>query len=242
MVTNTDLAISSSGFLRLLAWISPSYPVGAFSYSHGIEFAVEDGLISDRDSFVRWAESIIRSGTGQLDAEIFRASWESVRADELARFTEIARWAAALRGTSELALESSATGDAFVQIFGKTTEQEHFGDWISALSKNNIDPAYPVIVAIAAGLENIPLETALAAFLHGFVSNLVSAAVRLIPLGQTDGQIALSSLERPILETIAKTLTRKGLDFDPEFVGTATVMVDMSSMQHETQYTRLFRS
>lgn len=242
MATTTELSVSSSGFFRLLAWTSPSYPVGAFSYSHGIEFAVEDGLVTDRDSFVRWAEGIIRFGTGKLDAEFFRAAWGAVSEDNQNALLEVAQWAAAMRGTSELALESSATGDAFLQILRKTTDQPLFAELVDGIVEDGTELAYPVVVAIAAATEKIPLEAALAAFLHAFVSNLVSAAVRLVPLGQTDGQIALLALETPVLDIVAETMSRKGQAFDPEFTGTSTVMVDWSSMQHETQYTRLFRS
>lgn len=243
MATTTELSISAARFLRLLAWTSPNYPVGAFSYSHGIEFAVEEGLIPDRKSFVAWTMGVLRHGTGHLDAELFRAAWCAVTAGDRDRLAEVAEWASALRGTSELALESAATGEAFARTLRKTTESPELSDWLStATEKEGGMLQYPVAVAIAAATEAVPLEASLAAYLHAFSANLVSAALRLIPLGQTDGQIALLSLERCILEVVAEALERGDDGFDFQAIGTSTVMVDWCSMRHETQYTRLFRS
>ena len=220
---------------RLLAWLSPAYPVGAFSYSHGVETAVEEGFIKDRSSLIVWLEGVLERGTGRVDGALFAAAWRAVDGADWPAFDAVAERAAAWRGTSEMALESRQQGGSFLSI--TRTAWPH-----SALEtgheRTGGEIALPVAVALAAAAHGIALESALAGYLHGFAANLISAAVRTVPLGQTDGQRALAALEPAVRRTVEAALAAASLDE----VGTATPLLDWCSLRHETQYTRLFRS
>ncbi len=220
---------------RLLAWLSPAYPIGAFSYSHGIETAVEEGFIKDRASLVAWLETVLAGGTGAVDGALFAAAWRAAEAGTGRSSTSIAERAAAWRGTSEMALESRQQGGSFLSI--TRTAWPH-ADLDAAHERLGGEIALPVAVALAAAAHGIALEMALGGYLHGFTANLISAAVRAVPLGQTDGQRALAGLEGAVRHTVEAALAVTDLDE----VGTSTPLLDWCSLRHETQYTRLFRS
>jgi len=224
-----------SKLYRLLAWLSPAYPIGAFSYSHGVETAVEEGFIKDRASLVMWLETVLRDGTGRVDGALFAAAWRAADAKDWAAFDAIAERAAAWRGTSEMALESRQQGGSFLSV--TRTAWKHV-DLDAAHERLAGEIALPVTVALAAAVHGIALEEALEGYLHAFTANLISAAVRSVPLGQSDGQIALAALESTVRETMRAACTVTDLDE----VGTATPLLDWCSLRHETQYTRLFRS
>ena len=220
---------------RLLAWLSPAYPIGAFSYSHGVETAIEEGFIKDRASLIAWLRSVVAEGTGRVDGALFAAAWHAASERDWPTFDAIAERAAAWRGTSEMALESRQQGGSFLSI--TRTAWPH-ADLDAADRRLNGEIALPVAVALAAAAHAIPLEAALGGYLHAFAANLISAAVRAVPLGQSDGQRALAALENTVNETVAAALAVESLDE----VGTATPLLDWCSLRHETQYTRLFRS
>ncbi len=215
---------------RLMSWLSPSYPVGAYSYSHGIEYAVEAGLVADRGSLAAWIETALLLGSGQSDGVFFRETFHAVADANWDRLAEMAELACAFRASAEMAIESLGQGEAFLA----TTRAV----WAApALDRLKPPIAYPVAVAAACAAHEIPLTSGLFAYLHGFAANLVSAGVRLIPLGQTDGQAAMRGLENAICCARDKALATPLDD-----LGTATPIIDWASMRHETQYTRLFRS
>ena len=220
---------------RLLAWLSPAYPIGAFSYSHGVETAVEEGFIKDRASLVAWLESVLRRGTGAVDGALFAAAWRAATAEDWPAFDAIAERAAAWRGTSEMALESRQQGGSFLSIT-RTAWPHPALD--AAHERLGGELALPVAVALAAAAHGIALEQALAGYLHAFTANLISAALRTVPLGQTDGQLALAALERAVNAAAQAAMVVASLDE----VGTGTPLLDWCSLRHETQYTRLFRS
>ena len=216
---------------RLLAWLSPAYPIGAFSYSHGVETAVEEGFITDRASLVSWLETVLTAGTGRVDGALFAAAWRAAAATDWSAFEAVAERAAAWRGTAEMALESRQQGGSFLSI--TRTAWPH-----PDLDAVRDDLALPVAVALAAAAHGIALEAALGGYLHAFTANLISAAVRTVPLGQTDGQRTLAGLEGAVQRTVEAALAVTDLDE----VGTSTPLLDWCSLRHETQYTRLFRS
>jgi urease accessory protein len=220
---------------RLLAWLSPAYPIGGFSYSHGIETAVEEGLVVNRPSLVAWLQSVLGAGTGRVDGALFAAAWRAADAQDWPAFEAVAERAAAWRGTSEMALEARQQGGSFLSI--TRTAWPH-PDLDAAHRRIEGEIALPVAVALAAAAHGIALEAALEAYLHAFTANLISAAVRTVPLGQSDGQIALASLEGAVRQALEAALAVGDLDE----VGTATPLLDWCSLRHETQYTRLFRS
>jgi urease accessory protein len=220
---------------RLLAWLSPAYPVGAFSYSHGVETAVEEGLVRDRASLVVWLDSVLRQGTGAVDGALFAAAWRGAAAGDWPAFDGVAERAAAWRGTSEMALESRQQGGSFLSITRTAWPHEALD---AAHERLGGELALPVAVALAAAAHGIALDQALAGYLHAFSANLISAALRAVPLGQSDGQLALAALEGAVHDATQAAIAVESLDE----VGTATPLLDWCSLRHETQYTRLFRS
>jgi len=220
---------------RLLAWLSPAYPIGAFSYSHGIETAVEEGLIANRTSLIAWLETVLRDGTGRVDGALFAMAWRAADRRDWSAFDAIAERAAAWRGTSEMALEARQQGGSFLAI--TRTAWPH-PDLEAAHERLAGEIALPVAVASAAAVHGIALDVALTGYLHAFTANLISAAVRAVPLGQSGGQLALAGLEEAVRHAAKAALAVTDLDE----VGTATPLLDWCSIRHETQYTRLFRS
>ena len=220
---------------RLLAWLSPAYPIGAFSYSHGIETAVDQGFIKDRASLVTWLRSVLLQGTGAVDGALFAAAWRAAESADWPAFDAVAERAAAWRGTSEMALESRQQGGSFLSMTRKAWPHPALD---AAHERLAGELSLPVAVALAAAAHGIALELAIEGYLHAFTANLISAAVRTVPLGQSDGQVALATLEETVLEAAHAAIIAASLDE----VGTATPLLDWCSLRHETQYTRLFRS
>ncbi|MGQ9370108.1 urease accessory protein UreF [Azospirillum sp. A39] len=223
--------------LRLLAWLSPSFPTGAYTYSHGLEAAVEAGFVRDRASLADWAGFVLEHGAGRSDAVLFAAAHRAVTAADEAGFLWALERADALRGTRETALESAAQGTAFLGAVAAAWPVPDLERWRTLVAGSGRAPAHAVAVALCAALAGVPLGAALAGFLHAVVANLVSAGVRLVPLGQTDGQRALAALEPVVARHAAWAETAS-----PDDLGSRAPMVDWTSTSHETQYTRLFRS
>jgi len=226
------MIMDSAALYRLMAWLSPSYPVGAFSYSHGTEWLVESGAIHDRDSLAAWIGDILTLGSGRNDAILFAASWRA--ANNPGALARIAETASAFCASAERALETEMQGDAFCDVTRRTWTSPAL-DRLVACYPHPI--CYPVAVAVAAADHGIALAPALRAYLHGFAANLVSAGVRLIPLGHSDGQRVLRALEAAVEEAAGM-----GENGDLSGLSSITIMADLAAMKHETQYTRLFRS
>lgn len=213
--------------LRLMAWLSPAFPVGSFSYSHGLERAVHDGLVRDADELREWLAALIEYGSGWNDAVMFAEAMR--RAEAGADVAELAELAEALAGSAERQMETTLQGSAFAQAAGAWPN-----DALPRLPENT---SYCVAVGALAGAAALPCEQALAAFLQAFCSNLVQAAIRLGVTGQTEGVKTLAALERLIVAT-ADRASRSTLDD----LGSATLLSEIAAMRHETQYSRLFRS
>jgi len=140
---------------RLLAWLSPAYPIGAFSYSHGVETAVEEGFIKDRAGLVAWLETVLTAGTGRVDGALFAAAWRAAEAHDWPAVDAIAERAAAWRGTSEMALESRQQGGSFLSI---TRHAWPHPALTAAHERLGGELALPVAVALAAAAHGIALE------------------------------------------------------------------------------------
>ena len=234
----TDMDTHTDGALyRLLGWLSPAFPVGAYSYSHGIEYAVEAGLVQDAVALSEWVAGIVENGAGGIDAVLFCAAWRAARESDDALLDHVCELADAWRPTAETALESSAQGVAFVKALRAAWPEERLERWLERLREIDRPPAYAVAVAVATAFAGIALRSALTAYLHAMAANLVSAAVRLIPLGQSDGQRALAELEAVVHRSVEAAIEKPLED-----MGGSAVIVDWTSMRHETQFTRLFRS
>jgi urease accessory protein len=233
-ITMTDAPGAPSALYRLMAWLSPAYPVGAFSYSSGIEWAVESGDITNADALKRWLTVMIAEGGGFCDAVFFAHAHRAVLQDDAVRLREVAELAAAFAPSRERHLETTAQGRAFIEATRAAWPCAAL-DRLASVWDGAV--AYPVAVGVTAAGHGIALDAALGAYLHAVTANLISAGVRLIPLGQTDGQRLLAALEPVVAATTARSLTTL-LDQ----VGGAAFRADLASMHHETQYTRLFRS
>lgn len=215
-----------TALLRLMTWLSPAFPVGAFSYSHGLEHAIHEGLVGDRATLTAWLSELLVRGSGWNDAVLLAESWREASSGEIGEAGELAE---ALAGSRERHMETMLQGTAFLQALSPWTEEP--------LEARGGEMPYPVAVGAAAARHGIGLEPALAAYLHAFASNLVQAAVRLVPLGQRDGVAAIAALEEAVLATAARAASSTLDD-----LGSATVMSEIMAMRHETQYSRVFRS
>src|SRR5579863_2728441 len=227
----------SLALLRLQSWLSPAFPAGFYSYSHGLEWAVEAREVYDRQSLVDWLESDLRHGSGRNEAIFFKEAWLYATKNDHEGLVEISELAAAFRGTSEFALESSQPAAACLAIFKKVWPDRTLDLLAEILRERQIPPTLAVVLGIRLAGEGTPVSLALPAFLHSYVTNLVTAGVRLVPLGQTDGQLAVAELEH-VIEAASALASASTIDD----LGSASFMVDLASMAHETQYTRLFRS
>jgi urease accessory protein len=223
--------------LRLQSWLSPAFPIGTYSYSHGLEWAVEAGQIHDRTSLVAWLDADLCYGSGRNEAIFFAETWRCTVKRDSSRLIEIAELAAALRATSELALESSQPASACLTTLRRVWPDPLLDSLELTLRERHISPALAVVLATCAARSGIPLQLALPAFLQSYIANWVTAGVRLVPLGQTDGQLAIAELENSVLAASVQAN-----DADTTDLGSAAFMIDLASMAHETQYTRLFRS
>jgi urease accessory protein len=230
-------SVAPLAFLRQQSWLSPAFPTGSYSYSHGIEWAVEVGHIRDRKSLVDWLEADLCCGSGRNEAIFFIEAWRCITEENYEKLVEVAELAAAFRGTSEFALETSQQATACLGTFRRVWPDPTIERFSELLSKRSIAPALAVVLGVGAATQNISVTLALPAFLQSYLANLITAGVRLIPLGQTDGQLAIAELEAAVLVVAAKA--EKATIDD---LGSAAYMVDLASAQHETQYTRLFRS
>jgi urease accessory protein len=226
--------LTQPSLYRLLVWLSPAYPVGAFSYSSGIEWAVEAGDIKDADTLRAWLTVMLADGGGFCDAVLLAHTHRAVVAGDDGELRTIAEFAAAFAPSKERHLETTAQGDAFIRATRAAwpcAALDRFKTaWDGAV-------AYPVAVAVAAAGHGIAVAPALAAYGQSIAANWISAGVRLIPLGQTDGQRVLAALELVIATTAQRALTTRLDD-----IGACAFRSDLASAQHETQYTRLFRS
>jgi len=237
IMTDEQCRCSALSLLRQQTWLSPAFPTGAYSYSHGLEWAIEAGDIHDRESLVDWLEADLCYGSGRNEAIFFNHAWRAASVDNPARLLQVAELASVFRSTSEFALESVQQGMACLATL-RQVWCDRLLDWLAEmLRKLNLAPALAVVLGVRAATQRVPANLALPAFLQSFIANLVNAGVRLLPLGQTDGQRALAQLEQGVLVISAKA-RQASLDD----LGSAAFLVDVSSMAHETQYTRLFRS
>jgi urease accessory protein len=227
-------ASEAAALYRLMTWLSPSFPVGAFAYSSGIEWAVEAGDIVDAASLRGWLASMLADGPGFCDGVFLAQTHRAASSGDDTTLAGVAELASAFVPSRERQLETSAQGRAFIEIARAAWNSPSLDRLISSCGGAII---YPVAVGLVSAAHAIPLVSTLHAFLHALTSNWISAGSRLVPLGQTDSQRVLAQLE-PIVAATARRALAASLDD----LGSATFRADLASMRHETQYTRLFRS
>ena len=266
---------AGAALYRLLAWLSPSFPVGAFSYSHGLEATVAAGTVHDRATLQSWIAAIVSRGSGRIDADILCEAYRAAEAGDRAALVAANERGCAFRATAELALEAGQQGVAFLNTCLAAWPDAFLEAWAdpnpnplpvsgereNAAAGKNPSPretgrgrgprrqaregeglagraiCHSAAFGAAAARAGIAIDDALVGYLQAFAANLMSAGLRLGLIGQTDGQRILATLEPLIAEAAATAMTRDPADF-----GAATFAVDLASMAHETQYSRLFRS
>jgi urease accessory protein len=212
--------VSDADLLTLVQWLSPAFPVGGFAYSHGLEWAIAERQVTDAPTLRDWLTDILAHGSGRTDAVLLTRAM-----DADADLSDLAATARALCASKERWIETHEQGRAFTEA-------------INRLKENDFAPAaLPVAVGRAARALTLPSERVAALYLHAFASNLVSAAVRFVPLGQTDGQRVLASLH-PLIEAVAREAAATPLDG----IVSAVPGADLAAMHHETQTVRIFRT
>ena len=229
-----SLEAERGAHLPLLIWLSPAFPVGAFAYSHGLEWAIEAGDIVDASSLQGWLVDLLEFGAPRSDAILFSGAFRAASAPDWPALIETNALAVALTASAERRLETTAQGAAFVAAAR--------GPWdCEALRRLDSAPegriAYSVAVAAAASGHGLPLGASLEAFVLAQAANLISAALRLGAIGQTDGQTILAALLPRVRALAHEAQTARLPD-----LGSCAFRSDIAAMRHETQYSRLFRS
>jgi urease accessory protein len=219
-----------SVILPLFAWLSPSYPVGCYAYSHALEWAVEAGDVSDETTLVAWLTDLLTLGLGRNDAILLSHAYRAVEQGHRRDLETVNELALALSPSAELYLETSQQGRSFLDATLAAWPSPH-------LPPLEGDVAFPVAIGMAAAAHGVPLPITSQAYLFGLVQTLVSAAIRLAPIGQTAG-IRVSAA----LADTAQDIARQGMSLTLDDIGGSTFRADLGSFHHENQYTRLFRS
>lgn len=231
-----EAALSGESLLRLLQLASPALPVGAYSYSEGLETLVTLGQLPDAASLQRWMEQELATGAMRLEAAAMARIYKAAIAPDLPALRDWNQWLSALREAEELRLQSWQMGRSLYRLLLELDPS------IASLLEACGEPSdfavnFAVTYAIAAAHWQIDLRAALLSYLHSWASNLVNAGVKLIPLGQTTGQRLLLSLAPAIAQTTDAAIALPADDFGACSWGQA-----IACMTHETLYTRLFRS
>ncbi|MCK0094862.1 urease accessory protein UreF [Yoonia sp. F2084L] len=214
--------MSTSAVLTLSQWLSPSYPLGSFAYSHGLEAAIAEGWVDDRDTLRAWLRDVLTDGSGWADAVLFCAAYRATDAKALMQVDATGR---AFAASHERLRESVNQGAAFART-------------LAATSQVDVPPVlFPVAVGWATAQQSAPLQMSASMYLQAFVSNIVMACLRLMPLGQTDGQALIQDLS-VLCEKTARAASTTTLDD----LHSNTFLSDIAAMRHEVQQPRLFQS
>jgi urease accessory protein len=221
--------VPGMSFVRLLQLASPALPVGAYSYSQGLEAAVEAGIVRDADSARRWIRDILDFSVARMEAPVFLRLHAAWRARD---GTAAARWNALLlasRESAELRAETAQMGYSLARLLGELEGSDALAGWEEV--------SFPAAFAYAAHRWEIDASEALLAYLWAWAENQVMAAVRIVPLGQTDGQRLLLGLGARLAAA-----ARHAPALSDEMLGNYAPGLALLSGRHETQYSRLFRS
>jgi urease accessory protein len=212
--------MTDTALLSLVQWLSPAFPVGSYAYSHGLEWAISAGDITSAEDLQRWIGTVLTEGAGRTDAILLA---QALRPEaDLAALSALAQ---ALAASRERLVETLDQGRAL-------------GQTIAALTGQPLpEMPYPVALGAAARGLGLPAEPVLSLYLHAFASALVQAAVRFVPLGQTEGQAVLAALH-PVILQVAAEAVHAGIDQ----IGSGAFRSDLAAMRHETMDVRIFRT
>jgi urease accessory protein len=226
--------IGGAELVLLATWFSPAFPVGGFSYSHGLETAIVTGVVRAGASLSDWISLLLASGSGWNDAVLATAAYRAASTSDLVALRGVADVAEAGAPSAERLLETMSLGSAFLKAVATGWPTAH----LQQMSEHPGErAAYPIAVGIAAAAHNLPLPATLTAMLNAFATTLISVAVRLVPLGQTAGLQALAGLQ-PVVLSVAERAANSTLDD----LGSAAILSDIAAMRHEMLYSRIFRS
>jgi urease accessory protein len=217
--------------LRLLQLVSPSLPVGAFTYSQGLEWAVECGWVSDAASLEAWIESLLESAMARLEIPLLARLYQTAGTGDGEAFAQWTHYLLASRETKELRLEERNRGRAMASLLPE------LGIAVSAERLPLLRQCQLACFAQAARHWRIPLHEAAAAYLWSWLENTTLAGVKIIPLGQTHGQKIITELTSAIPQIVAT-----GLEVPDDLIGASCTAQAIASSLHETQYTRIYRS
>ena len=214
MYTPTD-----SKLITVMQWLSPAFPIGGFAYSHGLEWAIDKGYVSNREELKKWISDLLEYGSLKNDAILIKLVLKGSDPKEINEL------ALALCSASERLSETQLQGGAFCKIMREV--------WSLEIDELTL----PIALALAAKNESIDQNLVVPAYLHSFCSNLISVAMRLIPIGQTDGQKTLRQLS-PLISDSVRAVAKS----DKDDLGSACFLSDVSAMQHEYLQPRVFKT
>jgi len=227
-----EITLTHNNFLAILQLASPALPVGAYGYSEGLEMLVENGTITNADNLKFWLKSELIYGSIRLDAGVIVRAFHAVKTDDIEALKRWNLWLSAARDTEELRAASWQMGRSLMQLLGKLEPEI-----LPVVNAVGYPGNYAIAFAIACAHWDINIQAALLAYLHSWANNLITAGIKLIPLGQTAGQELLLGLQPLLITTVGEILTMEDDD-----LGCCSWGLSLASMQHEIQYTRLFRS
>ena len=216
-----------NNILKLLTWNNQSYPIGSYSFSSGLEYAIETNVIKSAKELCDWLKDFLKYGNLQSDAIILAEAWRLIRKKKENQILELNNFAISLNQSNERYIESLEQGMSFIKISKDTWDHKFMNDHLM----------FPIAYACSAAQENIILEDTLLSYLHSNLCNLLGAGVKLIPLGQTEGQKIQLRLNS-FIQKEYKNILKKNLNY----IGNCGWFNDIVSMKHENQYTRIFRT
>lgn len=224
--------MSPTQLLSLLQLASPALPVGAYSYSEGLEILVERGAIATTNDLQSWIENSLNSGAIRIEAAILTRIWQAQNQQNFPQLQYWNHWTSAAKETEELRQQSWQMGRALHRLLSEIQPS-----LLPSLTAIGTPSNYVVVFGIAAANWQIPLSETLLGYLQSWATNLIAAGIKLIPLGQTAGQKLILDLQPSFIQASQEILSLTDDDLSSCNWG-----LTLASMAHETQYTRLFRS
>jgi len=228
------IALTHDKLLTLLQLASPAPPIGAYSYSEGVETLASTGAITTGIDLLDWLSQELHGGSMRLETAVMRWSYAASAQPDFAAIDQWNQWLSALRETEEMRSQSWQMGRSLLRLFADLEPElgQKLPDWARTTDCN-----FAIAYGLVAQAWQMPVDEAAIAFLYSWVANLISAAVRAVPLGQTEGQRLLQQMTTPIQTAYAEIAEMTTADLMACNWG-----VSLASMQHETLYSRLFRS
>lgn len=225
----TNIATTDISLLRLLQLSSVGLPVGGFAFSQGMEYAIDQGWVKNKAEVSDWIGLQLQQSVARVDLPVLRLCMDAAKLQDTERLLELNDLVLACRETKELRLNDTAMGEALFRLMGSLQIDTPF--------KRLDEMSFVTLFAIAASHWNLKADLASLGFAWSWLENQIAAATKLVPLGQTQAQELLGELQTDIRHAIAMSLT-----IEEDRIGAGLPAIAIASAQHETQYSRLFRS